>query len=60
MTEDVREEEQPRDESVDALEQKLLDAVRALNRKNKMVEEYLDNLSRSGEKPPAQPEPPKS
>jgi len=54
----VLEDEQKEDadgemESADELEQKLLDAMRSLTRKNKMVEEYLENLAETGEKQPA-------
>jgi hypothetical protein len=51
-------EEQTADEAeeqaVDELEQELLDAMRDLRRKNKNVEDYLDGLARSAEKPPEQ------
>jgi hypothetical protein len=45
-------EEQNADEqNADELEQELLDAMRSLRRKNKKVEEYLDGLARTVEKP---------
>lgn len=54
VQEDGQIEEAPGDtKSADELEQKLLDAMRSLTRKNKMVEEYLDNLAQTGDKPSA-------
>jgi hypothetical protein len=65
LKENVQEDEQTEDaagdmESADELEQKLLDAMRSLRRKNKMVEEYLDNLAQSSDKPPASTNQPQS
>ena len=57
---DIQEETQEDEQNVDELEQKLLDAVRSLSRKNKMVEEYLDNLGKIATKPAANTEPPAS
>ena len=58
LDEGVQEEAQPEEQNVDELEQRLLDAMRSLSRKNKMVEEYLDNLGRTAAKPPVNPEAP--
>lgn len=49
--EPTSEEQNEEEQSADELEQKLLDAMRSLRRKNKKVEEYLDGLSRTAEKP---------
>ncbi len=54
-------EEQNEDEqSADELEKELLDAMRSLRRKNKKVEEYLDGLARTAEKPAEKPSEEKS
>jgi len=61
---DITEEQDAGEQDIDELEQKLLDAVRALSRKTKRVEEYLDSLGRKTEKPADEPaansEPPKN
>ncbi len=48
-------EEQDADEAeeqdVDEIEKELLDAMRDLRRKNKKVEEYLEGIARTTEKP---------
>lgn len=49
--EPVAEEQNAEEQSADELEQKLLDAMRSLRRKNKNVEEYLDGLARTTDKP---------
>ena len=46
-TEDLEQDEQDKDE----LEQKLIDAMKDLGRKNRKIEEYLDGIARSAEKP---------
>jgi hypothetical protein len=40
------------EQQADEVEQELLDAMRSLSRKNKKIEEYLDGLARSAQKPP--------
>jgi predicted nucleic acid-binding Zn-ribbon protein len=42
---------EPEEQATDELEQKLTDAMKDLGRKNRKVEEYLDGLARSVEKP---------
>ena len=51
MVEEVPDEPAAEKQEADELEKELLDAMRSLRRKNKSIEEYLDNLARAGEKP---------
>jgi hypothetical protein len=51
MTENLPEQPGPEETSADELEQQLLDAMRNLSRKSKKVEEYLEGLARTAEKP---------
>ena len=55
LPEEPDEEERDTDEvekqDADEIEKELLDAMRDLRRKNKKVEEYLDGIARTAEKP---------
>lgn len=51
-SEDLEQDELEIDEQdTDELEKKLIDAMKDLGRKNRKVEEYLDGIARSAEKP---------
>ena len=52
MNENLQDEPGAEELDVDKLEKELLDAMRTLRRKNKTVEEYLDGIARTTEKPP--------
>jgi len=51
MTEKIPMENEPEEQEAGELEQTLIDAMKDLGRKNRKVEEYLDGLARSAEKP---------
>ena len=55
MTEKTPTENEPEEQATDELEQKLIDAMKDLGRKNRKVEEYLDGIARSAEKPAREP-----
>ena len=57
MTDNLPEETNAEEQKTDELEKELLDAMRDLGRKNKKIEEYLDGLTRTSEKPPEKPGP---
>jgi hypothetical protein len=58
MVENLPEEPATEEQEAEKLEKELLDAMRNLRRKNKNIEEYLDNLARAGEKPAEEAEKP--
>lgn len=51
MTDNLSDETDAEEQDVDEIEKELLDAMRKLSRKNKSIEEYLDGLARTPEKP---------
>jgi hypothetical protein len=58
MTDNLPEEINAEEQNADELENELLDAMRDLGSKNRKIEEYLDSLARTSEKPPEKPGPP--
>lgn len=51
MTDNLPDDADADERDVDEVEKELLDAMRTLSRKNKNIEEYLDGLARTPEKP---------
>ena len=51
MPDNLPDEIDAEEQDADEIEKELLDAMRKLTRKNKSIEEYLDGLTRSPEKP---------
>ena len=50
-SEEERDTDEIEEQDVDEIEKELLDAMRHLRRKNRKVEEYLDGIARTTEKP---------